>query len=412
MKLSKREKVLIFILIVAVIGYAAYRFLPGSNLLNLDAMKEEYNQKSTVYDTMSQNVLLKSTYEEKVQSLSDEINNLDVISDIQQENIIVFLNNYFANNNIDANNVSFTDATVVPMSDIVAPGEPKTVSTLETIMGDIDGKGSGTGEITADIGTEAGTDAEQNETTKEEAAQKPTLTVRSISVNVAFESTYDSMIKFIDAIQNNAVDISITNINTVSPGGDILQGTMTLNFYGVPKLDSFIEANEEWLWKDLTIYGKGNPFSSDSISGVVSAVGSKYDFFMSLQPESSDLPTVLIGKTEDSSRKTYVSEENNAIVNVEFNFKTENDKYFYSYSTKNSSYPKQGTWQEFTPSNSGSIYIKVSSSDRASKADSVGANIAVINTTGLKIRFEIEDDDKNNPRVYFKDAKSVTVTRK
>ncbi|MGB4439112.1 MAG: hypothetical protein WBJ13_07800, partial [Sedimentibacter sp.] len=280
MKLSKREKVLIFILIIAVIGYAAYKFLPSTELFNLDALKEEYSQKSDVYDTMSQNILLKSKYEEKAQTLSDEINNLNVISDIQQENIIVFLNNYFANNNIDANNISFTDATVVPMSDIATPGEPKAKSSLETIMGDINGKPSNE---TATNVTAEDTKSEQAAAPQEEAAQQPTLTARSISVNIAFESTYSDMIEFVDAIQNNAVDISITNINTVSPGGDVLQGTMTLNFYGVPKLDSFIEENEEWLWKDLVQFGKNNPFLFDGYATVFANAGSGFDFYMSIK---------------------------------------------------------------------------------------------------------------------------------
>jgi len=36
----------------------------------------------------------------------------------------------------------------------------------------------------------------------------------------------------------------------------------------------------------------------------------------------------------------------------------------------------------------------------------------VNNNSGLKVRFEIEGDDKANTRVFFKDAKSVIVTRK
>ncbi|MDW5300402.1 MAG: hypothetical protein SA378_09725 [Sedimentibacter sp.] len=412
MKLSKREKVLIFILIVAVIGYAAYRFLPGSNLFNLDAMKEEYNQKSDAYDTMSQNLLLKSKYEENVKLFSDEINNLDVISDIQQENIIVFLDNYFTNNNIDANNISFTDATVVPMNDIVAHGEPKAVSTLETIMSEINGTGSVSEQNTADIGKEEGTDAEQAQKSEEEAEQKPSLTIRSISVNVAFESTYDSMIKFIDAIQINAVDISITNINTVSPGGNILQGTMTLNFYGVPKLDSFIEENQEWLWKDLVKFGKNNPFLIDGYATTFANAGNSFDFYMSVKPESSDLPTVIVGKAEDKSRSTYVYADSNKMEEVEFQFKKDNDKIYYKYKTKSSTYPSDGTWMEFAPVESDSIFIKIYSSARNSKTDSAGVNIAVTNTTGLKVRIEVEDDDTTNPRVYFKDARLVIVTRK
>jgi len=410
MKLSKREKVLIFILIIAVIGYAAYRFLPSSNLFSLDAIKEEYNQKSTVYDTMSQNVLLKSKYEENVQMLSDEINNLNVISDIQQENIIVFLNNYFANNNIDANNISFTDATVVPMSDIVALGEAKAKSSLETIMGDINGEPSNKTAVNA---TAEDTKSEQAASPQEEAGQQPTFTVRSISVNIAFESTYGDMIKFVDSIQNNAVDISITNINTVSPGGDVLQGTMMLNFYGVPKLDSFIEESEEWLWKDLVQFGKNNPFSSNGVSEAFAGItSSKFDFYMSVKPESSDLPTVIVGKAGDENRSTYVYADTNTIENIEYQFKKENNKFYFKYKTGSSSYPGDGTWKEFAPVVNDSAIVKVYSTPRNGKTDSAGVNIEVVNTSDLKIRFEIENDDKTNPRIYFKDAKSVIVTRK
>jgi len=405
MKLSKREKVLIFILIIAVIGYAAYKVLPSTQLFNLEALKEEQNQKSDVYSNMSQNILLKSKYEEKVQTLSDEINNLNVISDIQQENIIVFLNNYFTNNNIDANNISFTDATVGPMSDIAVPGEPKAKSSLETIMGDINEEPSNE---TAKTET-----YEEATETKDEAAQQPTFTVRAISVNIAFNSTYDNMIKFIDSIQNNAVDISITNVNTVSPGGDVLQGTMMLNFYGVPKLDSFIEENEEWVWKDLVQFGKNNPFTSNGVSAAFAGItNSKFDFYMSVKPESSDLPTVTVGKAGDENRSTYVYADSNTTENIEYQFKKESNKFYFKYKTGSNSYPSDGTWKEFAPVVNDSAIVKVYSTPRNGKTDSAGVNIEVVNTSGLKIRFEIENDDKTNPRIYFKDAKSVIVTRK
>ncbi len=58
----------------------------------------------------------------------------------------------------------------------------------------------------------------------------------------------------------------------------------------------------------------------------------------------------------------------------------------------------------------GNIYVKIYSSKRNSKADSVGVNIGVSNTSGLKPRFEIEGDDSTT-RVFFRDPKSVTVIR-
>jgi type IV pilus assembly protein PilO len=406
MKLSNREKVLIGILIIVVIAYFGFKYIPSLNLFNLDSLREQYIVKSNDYNNMSQNIVSKTKYEENVQTLTEEINNLNVVSDLQQEKLIVFLNNYFANNNIDANNINFTDAVVVPVNTVLALDEPEALSSFEAIINDING---------ASQLTQTSTESSKTEAEKQSSGspEKSSSSVRSISANVTFTGTYENMIKFIDAIQNNPVDISITNISTVSTENDILQGTINLNFYEVPKPEGFMEDNGEWIWKDLAQYGKDNPFAANgawtSLSG---STGSNFDFFINLEPESSDLPTVLIGKTEDSSRSTYLSENNNSVESVEFSFKSENNKYYYSYNTKNNSYPKNGAWQEFTPTSSENITIKINSRDRSSKTDSVGAIIGVNNSTGLKVSFEIENDNSTKPRVTFKDAKSVIVTRR
>lgn len=414
MKLSKRERVLIFIFIIALAVYAGYKFIPTLNLFNLETLKAEYNLKKIEYDNMSQNILLKSKYEENVQALSEEINSLDVISNLQQEQIIVFLNSCFDGSNIDANNISFTDAAVVPMGAAVPEKEAEEKSSLDVIMADINKTQTteqNAEQISSDNNTKTDADSNEAKSSEKSAQQQDALSARSISATVAFESTYSNMINFIDAIQDNSVDMSITNINTVSAEEGVLQGVITLNFYEIPKPEGFNENNSEWIWKDLAKSGKANPFSTGGAWETIGSLGAKFDFYVNLEPESSDLPTVLIGKTEDSTRSTYISENSNAVENVQFNFKTENSKYYYSYSTKNNAYPKAGAWQEFSPSEDG-IMIRIYCAGRNSKTDSVGASIGVTNTSGLKVYFEIENDSSTNPRVTFNEPKSVVVTRK
>lgn len=403
MKLSNREKVLILILIITVLGYFGIKFLPSSDLFNLEALREEYNTKNNEYNFMSQNIILKTKYEENLKSLAEEIDNLEVISDLDQEKLIVFLNNYFSENNIDANNINFTDAEVVPMNHIATLTEIKTLSSFEKIINDING---------TTVKEESTKNEEDNQVIGSELTdntQQSSLSVRSIMVNITFESTYNDIIKFIDAIQNNHVDMSINNINIVSTGGDILQGTMIMTFYEVPKPEGFEENNDEWIWKDLVKSGKSNPFSSSSAL-LTENVGN-YDFHMSLYPYSSDLPTITIGKTGDQTRDTYVSVDNNYVVNAGFEFKYEDNKYYYKYEANNKTYPSTG-WQEFSPLSKGNINVKVFSSSRNSDADLSGINISVSNTSGLKVRFDIENDDKSNSRIYFKDPRSIIVTRK
>lgn len=395
MKLSKREKFLILLLIVIVIGYLVFIYVPFGKVFNLDELKAEHSQKKQAYDTMSQNIVQKNTFEEKVLSLTEEINSLNVISDLQQEKIIVFLHNYLNKNNINASNISFTDVETVEMSHLVIPDEAKESGTLQELMYEIDGRFDAL-------------NVEYPDADKKDGNQ---LLARKVSTNITFDGTYADMIDFIDSIQINPVDISITSVNTIAEG-DILQGTMNLNFYEIPKPIDFKETNNEWIWMDLAESGKENPFSTDATQ-MVFASGGNYDFYMSLQPEVSDLPSILIGETNDVDRKTYISKDINSVESVNFAFKIENDKYYYRYSIASSvSYPKNDEWKEFIPNSEGNINIVIYLKPRILKEDSSGANISVYNSTDLKVRFDVIDDDKTSPRAYFKDARTISVIRK
>ncbi len=395
MKLSKRERVLILILIITIMVYAAFKFGPSLNFLSLDTLREEYTGKSAAYNEMTQNIVLKNKHEESLNTITGEINDLKVISDLRQEQLIVFLNRYLAANNIGASNISFTDIAPVSITPATAS---KTVelSSLDILMNEINGSAA-----------KEAADKTAGQSQPADGGSSPT--VSRISATITFEGTYSNMLKFIDSIQNNPVDISITNINTIVSQGDMLQGTMILNFYEIPKPVDFKETNTDWLWTDLAQSGKANPFSTDA--AVFAVASGNYDFYMSVVPETSDLPTLMVGVTGDNERKTYVYEDSNSVENITFDFKLDNGKYFYKYSTKTSAYPLGGIWKEFTPVGK-DISIRVYSSKRVSNADSSGANISVNNTSGMNVKFDIEGDDDKNPRIYFKNPRAVVVTRK
>ena len=65
--------------------------------------------------------------------------------------------------------------------------------------------------------TSVGGGTEGNESTQGSGDKAAVNVARRISANITFESSYNDMLNFIDAIQNNPVDISITNISTLTP---------------------------------------------------------------------------------------------------------------------------------------------------------------------------------------------------
>lgn len=46
MKLSRREKFLIIVLIIAVIGYIGFKYVPFGEIFSLEELKAEHAQKS------------------------------------------------------------------------------------------------------------------------------------------------------------------------------------------------------------------------------------------------------------------------------------------------------------------------------------------------------------------------------
>ena len=102
----------------------------------------------------------------------------------------------------------------------------------------------------------------------------------------------------------------------------------------------------------------------------------------------------MIGETNDVDRKTYISKDINSVESVNFAFKTENDKYYYRYSIASSvSYPKNDEWKNLFLIRKKYKYCNIFKTEDFEGRPS-GANISVYNSTDLKVRFDVIDDDK------------------
>ena len=120
---------------------------------------------------------------------------------------------------------------------------------------------------------------------------------------------------------------------------------------------------------------------------------------MNVKPYNSDLPTVTLGKTNDSQRETYVYADNPLFEDVEIYFSKIDGKYFYKYRTTRDRYPKDfNEWIEFKPLHN-SINIIIYTHKRNSENDMSGVNIALYNETDKHVFLRITGDDQYRPRV-------------
>ena len=143
-----------------------------------------------------------------------------------------------------------------------------------------------------------------------------------------------------------------------------------MKFIQFQRLHDELESYLKW---DLNnTYGKNVPFSKGAASGSVANNSIKItsDFIASVKSINSDLPTIIMGKTNDSLRTTYVYADSNSEENVEMILTQDGDKYYYKYKTSKGTFPANydGLGAEFVPV-SKNIVLNILSEARVTSND-------------------------------------------
>lgn len=238
----------------------------------------------------------------------------------------------------------------------------------------------------------------------------------SIKISMEFKGTYENFESFIKAVDNHQKDVILSEVK-LQGMGDNISGSVVMEFVAVPKIMDEDETYDNWPFENS--YGKYNPFdmtSKDyhSESETEEASDKDYDFVMSVKPISSDLPTLTLGKSKDSSRSTYIYSDKNREENVEVSIQQKNGKYFYKYKTSEKSYPDtyDSDGVSFEPAGDNVIF-KIFSTTKDGGTDSSGARVTFINNTDKNVKIFIEGDDKDTPRVKVQaQGNGVDIIRK
>ena len=363
MKISKREKIMILCLLILAALYLIYTF----GIKALESYKQEVYKKHgevlLIYNKTVDAISNISLYEKKLSDSQSRVRKLSegYLNKIEQEKIILYLEGFFAKNNIKVTSVTFTD-----------------------------------------ISSHA--DEKANQETEGENILSP---VQRADILLSYEAGYIDLLRFMDDIRNNPINVSIKSISSSSVRENKLAGSMTLDIYAS---DNAYTKENAVKWEKLINYGKANPFMAQG--SFIEAAGlkdSNYDFNMVVSPISSDLPTVVLLKNDDAD-SSYVQADSSLAENVNLSFKNEDGKYYYKQSTNYMRYPVDGDWKEFSPNGKNYIGLKIYSSKRTSDADTSGAMLIVDNQSGLEIQVKIVDDDSVRPRINFESMEGVRIS--
>ena len=404
MKINKREKTLLFVLALGVVGFGYYKVVwdyQYNKLKDLKSkelkVKQEYNDDVKMVNSIEPN-------KEEINIFNSEIQNLTsgFYSNISQPNIILELNNLMNDTNVKGT-MSFSEIKTMPVMD-KQEGDSSSKSENDENKNQIQGIVNDYNNIT---------DKKKNED-KKNKKQEEIYNLNQMTVSLSVNGTYDNVMKFMKSIEENPKHINILNFNLSAQTDGNVSANMNIQLVAIPKIDA---SKEEFTTADDK-YGKENPFSGASVAGTGTIENElenskvKNDFLMTVRPINSDFPTIVLGKSGDKDKKTYLNNDENSVSNIEMYISGDNGKYYYKYKVEGKSYPTkfEGNGEEFKP-NGNDINFEIFSEKRVNKDDKSGANIKIVNSSDKEVNLIINKDDEKSPRVNVTTEGKVKVIK-
>lgn len=404
MKINKREKTLLFVLALGVVGFGYYKVVwdyQYNKLKDLKSkelkVKQEYNDDVKMVNSIEPN-------KEEINIFNSEIQNLTsgFYSNISQPNIILELNNLMNDTNVKGT-MSFSEIKTMPVMD-KQEGDSSSKSENDENKNQIQGIVNDYNNIT---------DKKKNED-KKNKKQEEIYNLNQMTVSLSVNGTYDNVMKFMKSIEENPKHINILNFNLSAQTDGNVSANMNIQLVAIPKIDA---SKEEFTTADDK-YGKENPFSGASVAGTGTIENElenskvKNDFLMTVRPINSDFPTIVLGKSGDKDKKTYLNNDENSVSNIEMYISGDNGKYYYKYKVEGKSYPTkfEGNGEEFKP-NGNDINFEIFSEKRVNKDDKSGSNIKIVNSSDKEVNLIINKDDEKSPRVNVTTEGKVKVIK-
>jgi type IV pilus assembly protein PilO len=390
MRINKREKILLLVLVIVVLGYLFYNFIYLSNEEKIANLEAELEVKNTQVNELMQSIEESKNLNSKFKELNFEISDMSKIylPDLDQEKLIVFIDKKIEEYNIETSNISFTDDSVITINKEQSSNEAGYRYRLEELK---------------DIYFNNIVDNQGGEENQE--GQLSQSNADNLQINLNFNSDYYDLLDFINDMQNNQFEITLSNLALTVGENNIIGGTISMDFYSIPKLHE--HDYMDWVWVDSIDSGRSNPFYESDVQRDQYWT-TRYDFIMNVNPISSDLPTVTLGEVGDYNRESYVYVDRNGVEVVDVEIMQDGENYYYKYKTSMESYPLnyEEEWIEFVPENE-YISMQVNSEPRSGADDESGVELNIVNESDIIFYVNILNEDIINPRIEYTEGGSV-----
>lgn len=326
----------------------------------------------------------------KFKELNFEISDMSKIylPDLDQEKLIIFIDKKIDEYNIETPNINFTDDSIITINQEKTSNASSYRYRLEELK---------------DIYFNNVKTNENNEESEENQLLKSS--VDNLNVNLNFNADYYDLLDFINDMQNNQFEITLSNLSLTVGENNVIGGTISMDFYSIPKLHE--HDYMDWVWIDSIDSGRSNPFYESDVQRDQYWT-TRYDFIMNVNPISSDLPTVTLGEVGDYNRESYVYVDRNGVEVVDVEIMRDGENYYYKYKTSMESYPLnyEEEWIEFVPKND-YISMQIISQSRSGADDQSGVELNIVNESDIIFYVNILNEDVINPRIEYTEGGSV-----
>lgn len=429
MKISNREKIMLYILGIILIGFGYYYFVYSVQVTQIEEKIKAETEIKQKYESAMETINSLENRKSDIKILKAKVGDESTpfYPTISEEHIILELDTLLKDNGLKgtikfdpivSNSVENIDKKNNILAESSLQGIVDKYKNNETI--DATNSTNGNDKAISDNNTNNPNTNNKSDSNSNSTKEKKKNTIHYVKIQIDFQGSYDGLMKFFSTIDQNEKKIIVNSLRLSSDSLNGIKGTINLEIYSVPKISDELEGYLKW---DLNnTYGKSVPFSAGTTSAQPSNVGTvkvkenneQSDFIALIKPTASDLPTVMVGKAKDDLRTTYVYADSNSTENVEMILTKEGDKYYYKYKTSKGTFPANydGLGAEFVPV-SDNIVLDVLSRSRLDANDNSAIKLNIVNKTDKLLKVNINGDDSNNPRVTVEgELSNVSVNNK
>lgn len=245
MKLNKREKILIGVLALLLIGFLLYSFILKPQREKIENLKSDRRTKLDQLSALKEEISSESKLYIELLSLEDDINNKadGFFRKVTQEDIILLVEEMSNTTKLKVPEIDFPEGRI---EDVILKDPEETKET--------------DGEVESEEGEEGEEDTQL--LTEEELAELPKVELKVNSADLKYEGYYYSFLDFLQSISEYERKIIVKDINVSKDEDGYLRGNIALDFYSI---ENIVQDGEEmYAWGPNLGYVVGDPFSQFS----------------------------------------------------------------------------------------------------------------------------------------------------